>query len=325
METCRICGKSGRFPRYHVQEMMYGFRDEFPYFQCSECGCLQIERIPLDMARYYPDHYAAFEKPERRAGWQRYLKQCRNRYALFNRPLPGGLLYKWFPHLPLRSLLDIEPHQDWRILDVGCGGGELLMQLDDVGFSDLTGVDPYLDRAGKAPGCAKLIRGEVTDLEEKWDLVMFHHSFEHISNPRDTLNHVSACLRVGGWCLIRIPTVSSFAWETYRENWVQLDAPRHFYLHSKKSMRLLGDEAGLELDHVRYDSESFQFWASEQYAQGLPLLTGHPRPARRTFSRRELRRFERKAKELNRQGRGDQAAFYFRKPGAADGPGILAM
>jgi len=35
----------------------------------------------------------------------------------------------------------------------------------------------------------------------------------------------------GGWCVIRIPTVSSFAWEHYREQWVQLDAPRHFFLH----------------------------------------------------------------------------------------------
>ncbi len=194
------------------------------------------------------------------------------------------------------------------------------MALGIIGFSDLTGVDLYLDGSGVVPGGARLIQGTVTDLDGQWDLVMFHHSFEHMPDPLKTLQHVSDRLRPGGWCLIRIPTVSSFAWEHYRENWVQLDAPRHFFLHSVDSIRILADQSGLLLDHIRYDSDSLQFWASEQYGQDLPLRTGDPKPALRTFSRKDMRRFARQAEQLNRQGRGDQAAFYLRKPSHDENP-----
>ena len=29
--------------------MMYGYRDEFKYYHCSKCGCLQINNIPKDL------------------------------------------------------------------------------------------------------------------------------------------------------------------------------------------------------------------------------------------------------------------------------------
>ena len=46
-------------------------------------------------------------------------------------------------------------------------------------------------------------------------------------------------LNKDGVLLVRVPLSSSWAWEHYRENWVQLDAPRHLYLHSVKSMEVL--------------------------------------------------------------------------------------
>jgi len=184
-------------------------------------------------------------------------------------------------------------------------GGDLAEQHEGCVLAiDLTGVDLYLETPGKVPGGAQLVTGSVTDLEGEWDLVMFHHSFEHVPEPGETLLHVSKRLRPGGWCLIRVPTVSSFAWEHYREDWVQLDAPRHFFLHSLESMRLLAEHSGMVLDQVRYDSGSFQFWASEQYIRDLPLRTDESKGARRIFTRREIRRFERQAEQLNRQGRG---------------------
>lgn len=314
MEICRICGETGDFSRYRVREMMYGLRDEFLYFQCTTCGCLQIRQVPADMKRFYPENYRAFRQLIPPSGFRRLLIRSRNRFAVWGRSQAGRLLHLLYPYPALRSLAYIRPRKDWRVLDVGCGSGELLMALGGIGFSDLTGVDLYLDKPGTVPGGARLIQGTVAELEGEWDLIMFHHSFEHVPDPHETLAHVSGLLQPGGWCLIRIPTVSSLAWEHFRENWVQLDAPRHFFLYSVDSVRFLTDRAGLQLDHIRYDSASFQFWASEQYAQDLPLRTGDPKPALRTFSRRELRRFERRARRLNRQGRGDQAVFYLRKP-----------
>ena len=45
-----------------IKEMIFGFRDEFTYFECSKCGCLQIMQIPRNMGKYYPSNYYSFKK-----------------------------------------------------------------------------------------------------------------------------------------------------------------------------------------------------------------------------------------------------------------------
>jgi predicted SAM-dependent methyltransferase len=58
-------------------------------------------------------------------------------------------------------------------------------------------------------------------------------------DPHSTLKKIRELLAPGGICLIRIPTVSSYVWEKYQTHWVSMDPPRHFYLHSIKSIKFL--------------------------------------------------------------------------------------
>ena len=141
---------------------------------------------------------------------------------------------------------------------------------------------------------------------------MFHHSFEHVPDPKETLKSVARLLSEDGHCIIRIPTVSSYAWEHYGVNWVQLDAPRHFYLHSSESMHHIAGLAGLEIYDAVYDSTSFQFTGSEQYLQDIPL---HDLASKGgiELSKAEIKDYNQKAKALNKDNRGDQAVFYIRK------------
>src|SRR5450759_3767686 len=53
---CRVCNNNLGNRSYIAQEMMFGLREQFTYFQCSECGLLQIAQIPLDMTLYYPKY-----------------------------------------------------------------------------------------------------------------------------------------------------------------------------------------------------------------------------------------------------------------------------
>jgi len=52
--TCKICGNKENNTEYTAREMMFGFRDEFNYFQCNNCQCLQIESFPENISKYYP-------------------------------------------------------------------------------------------------------------------------------------------------------------------------------------------------------------------------------------------------------------------------------
>src|SRR5690606_8452268 len=136
--------------------------------------------------------------------------------------------------------------------------------LKETGCKNLTGIDPYLKADIITPN-VKIYKKHIEELTGKWDFIMLNHSFEHMENPMVILSKIHDILNEGGICMIRIPVSSSDAWEQYKENWVQLDAPRHIFLHSRKSMELLSKNVGLEIFNVFYDSGAFQFWGSEQY------------------------------------------------------------
>lgn len=317
--NCRICDNTSRNSTYDVQEKLFGLSDVFTYFECASCGCLQIKEIPADMARYYPESYYSYNiTPTKQNGnsLKKLQTRLKDTYAVFNKGLIGKLLFAVSSKSVLRSLSRINLTLESRIVDVGCGSGALLYSLKNIGFNNLLGADPFIGADFTYPNGLTIRTQTVADVEGEWDLVMFHHSFEHVADPLETLQSVAKLLADGGVCLLRFPTVSSYAWEHYRTNWVQLDAPRHFYLHSLDSIRLLAEKAGLHLEKVVYDSTLLQFYGSEQYEKGIPYLSEESfaiNPKRSIFTAAQIRSFKKKAKALNRENRGDQVAVYLRK------------
>jgi 2-polyprenyl-3-methyl-5-hydroxy-6-metoxy-1,4-benzoquinol methylase len=313
--------------------MMFGYRDTFTYFECPACGCLQIAEIPSDMGRFYPSHYYSFTpmRPVPSAASlarrvRRYTKRARDRYAAVGEGLLGRAVALVFDDSPLardvsshfagQRLSSLGVRESSRILDVGCGGGVFLSMLHEIGFRNLLGVDPHLSCDSEPRPALRIRKATIHDLAGTWDVITFHHSLEHIPDQDETLCSAFRLLAERGLCLVRIPTTSSVAWERYREHWVQLDAPRHFFLHSVRSLTAVAERAGFVVDDVVYDSTGFQFWGSEQYRRDFPLRArspegGNPDPA--LFSDGDLQAFERRARELNVLGRGDQAAFFLRK------------
>jgi predicted SAM-dependent methyltransferase len=177
-------------------------------------------------------------------------------------------------------------------------------------------VDPYIDDTITYRNGLTIHKQSIHDMSGEWDLIMLDHAFEHLSDPLETLCSMQRLLSPGGVGLIRIPIASSYAWNHYRTNWVQLDAPRHFFLHTAESMRLLAAKAGLNLEHTVYDSTEFQFWGSEQYMRGISLDADNSYNgdvSRSIFTQAQIDGFRARAQKLNDEQQGDQAAFYLRK------------
>jgi SAM-dependent methyltransferase len=239
-----------------------------------------------------------------------------NDYAFLGKGFIGKLLYKKKPNAPLKSLSRLSLNKDTKILDVGCGAGSVLYYLNGLGFNNLMGIDPFIAKDIDYGNGLKIIKQEINEVDGQWDLVMFHHSFEHVSYPLETMQSASRLLTPNGTIVIRIPTVSSYAWKHYKVFWVQLDAPRHFYLHSIESMKILADHSGLNLHEVIYDSSGFQFWGSEQYVKGLPFRDKRSyavNPRGSIFLKADISAFNIRAHELNEVKQGDQAIFLLRK------------
>ncbi len=314
--TCRICGNSDGNATYHVREMLHGTREPFDYFECAECGCLQILRVPDDLGKYYPRNYLSFKDYRRRTRnrLRKFVDTARVGYALTGRGQFGWLANRLLPELDYVHWCQVAGiGRDARILDLGCGAGKLLIRMMQGGFRRLEGADPFIDAAIEYPGVTihKMGLDElVAQRAGEFDLVMLHHSFEHMDGPVEVLRRVRELLAADGRVLIRIPMAGSYAWEQYRENWVQLDPPRHLYLHTRKSMARLAGEADLDIVAVEHDSTAVQFMESERYRRGLPMAGG-PK-LKELFTKRERAEYARRAAALNAEGRGDQAAFYLR-------------
>jgi SAM-dependent methyltransferase len=316
--ACRVCGSTGPFATHRVREMMFGTQEAFDYALCEACGCLQIVHIPTDLGRHYGEGYYSYSGGAARApgALEQALERARNRHLAGRFDVLGWLASQARPYTALASLRPLRLAPSARILDVGCGGGELLRALQAAGFTRLLGADPFVASDLDLGGGLRVLQRELAAVDGEFDLVMFHHALEHVPDPRAALQAAWQRLAPGGHCLVRIPTVSSHAWQHYGVDWCALDAPRHLMLHSRRSITLLAEQCGFSVERIDDDANGFQFWGSEQYRRGVALMRpGHTNiePAHGLFTARELQAFERRAQELNRRHEGDQIVVYLKR------------
>jgi SAM-dependent methyltransferase len=306
--------------------MMFGSREEFRYFKCTGCGCLQIEDVPADLGRHYPSYYysqqqrvepaapsgikgmlvrwyceSAVMRP--RSAWRRRLRR------LLPVPTDFAEYGRYLERADLRS-------RDERILDVGCGSSpHRLAAFKRCGFRAVEGIDPYI-----AANCSyhgiPVYRRAIDQHEGRFGLVMFHHSLEHVPDPVGAVRAAAKLLRPGGTCLIRIPVVDTFFWEQYGVDWAELDAPRHLYLMAPTTVQCLAAAAGFEVSGVEFDGHGWEIAASELIRKNIPMFdmrTGVPVSNLDGYRREEMESFKAQARALNARGQGSRACFYLRR------------
>ena len=302
--TCDVCGNTSLNRTIEAREMMSGSREPFTYLECARCGCLRLLNGPDDMSRYYDQTYYSIKRESALRRWAReHPTAFRLGYGFLTGRRLG--LPEWWPAE--------RGDRNASVLDIGSGRGNLLLRLQTLGFTRLLGIDPFIAGDIKYRGGLTILRRSLSETEGLFDVIVMNHSFEHMRDPADVLRDVVRHLAPGGLVMMRTPVASSRAWQEYGSMWVQLDPPRHVYVHTEESIKRLAVAAGLKVDSVLYDSNALQFWGSEQYRRGIPFTDRRSyavSPRSSVFSRSEIREFERRARELNSAGEGDQACFY---------------
>jgi SAM-dependent methyltransferase len=293
--------------------MFLGLRHPFTYLECAVCGCVQLAEVPRDLSIYYPPAYYSFNehglvKTFFRHQWSAYAFGHGN-------PLGWALTKVLFPNLAIEAVRESAVPLKARILDVGCGSGRALLDLSYLGFSNLSGVDPFVEKDLLYANGVKVFRKELAGMSGEFDLITFHYSFEHMDQPEFVLRETKRLLSPSGKVIIRIPVACSYAWRHYGINWFNLDPPRHLYIHTFRSMELLAERVGLKIFKTIQESGAGQFWTSEDYEQDIPH--SDPRALgssalKRLLQWKRIRDWKTKAEELNRKGEGDLVGFYLR-------------
>ncbi len=308
MRNCVTCGNSGEYKEIVIREMMFGTRDEFTYLECSVCGCLQIKQIPSDLTKYYPSNYYSLNTT-RLNSFKSYLISLRDRHSIGIKNLIGKVLGRIYPApFYLRVFKIIKADLDWKILDVGSGAGEKLLALKKIGFKRILGIDPNVVEEIKYDEGLQIKKISLSEVNDKFDLIIFNHSLEHMEDPVSVLNEAAKKLNEGSLLVIRIPVAGCYVMKRYGTDWDGLDAPRHIFIPTKKSLHLLAARCGFEIINQFCDSTSMQFWASEQYKKGISLMD--PRsysvnPKKSIFSKKQINNFRREAEKLNSEEDGD--------------------
>lgn len=316
VRECRACLKLAEHTMLALEERLLGTGERFDYFRCLACRAVQIVEPPA-LERYYGSAYRRHAAAV--SGWRGAVARRREDSALGAATLIGAVISRYFPHRALESVQSLGIPKTAAILDVGCGSGTVLRALRRHGYRDLTGVDPFrLDADISEPGLS-VSRKDFLSIDRPADLIMFHHSFEHLPAQEAALHHTAACLNSGGRCLLRMPWIDSFGFDHFGDDWIELDPPRHLLLHTMDSFSALLSRTPLELESHSFDSTGHDLWGSEQWRNKTPfhgpgsLLN---RPWRFALSPLTLSRSTRLAQESNRRGRGSDIVLLLRRKGA---------
>jgi 2-polyprenyl-3-methyl-5-hydroxy-6-metoxy-1,4-benzoquinol methylase len=267
--ACPACDSSRRSLAFgNVRDVVFGVAGgDWQVQRCADCRSLYLDPRPTRSSILLAyDQYFTHE-PGAGAGLlaprtlSRRLRNdylaARFGYALPNREPFGRQLLSLLPASRQRCerlLRDLAaPSKPSRLLDVGSGNGEFLVQMRELGWS-VAGhdVDP------KAAALVRSFGIEVAEgalrpdsFSEPFDAITLHHVLEHVHDPLELLLACRALLKPGGRLWLATPNAQSFAGRRFGRYWPGLDSPRHLVIWSAPALDGILARAGFRERAVR--------------------------------------------------------------------------
>jgi SAM-dependent methyltransferase len=150
----------------------------------------------------------------------------------------------------------LELRAEWRgpLLDVGCGTGETLRLMRDLGWeAEGIDLDPRAVDVARAAGLnAQIGTLETISLAERhFAAVTSNHVLEHVPDPGRFLRRSLQLTRPGGRLALITPNAASLGHRLFAGRWRGLEPPRHLQLFTRASLERATREAGWEEVRVK--------------------------------------------------------------------------
>jgi SAM-dependent methyltransferase len=231
---CPVCGALDAVPVYRQR---FAVEDDgsriagYDVVVCRPCGAVYADGIPSQKAldAYYRDS-SKYE----------YLEEQGE---------PPEWLTRWHTGL-VGSLMPYLASTDAKIVDVGCGNGDVLGMLKAAGYERVLGVDLALgspEAARRLHGVRVLAGGVMTLPEEAdgADCIILSAVLEHLRDVRDALTAVAAALAPDGLLYAEVPDLERFPTQIVPP--FQEFSLEHVNFFTAASLRNAAAPAGLDL------------------------------------------------------------------------------
>jgi SAM-dependent methyltransferase len=232
-----------------------------------------------DLAEYYSDNYYSFDF-EPRSGLRAKLKEAVFRHwrGEKEKSLPIAL-----GAMPYRSLVRHYPpaRPRGRLLDLGCGSGEALLELRKAGW-DVVGLDSSKVAAEKGRQHGLDVRvGEAEELDfppGSFDWIRMSHLLEHVVDPRGLLERARGVLRPRGRVLIALSDCGGLPSRILGRHWPNWRIPEHLWFFTASSVSRLLRVSGFRVLSIRryFNPSRFLWGFSSRYGWNLRPRFGFP-------------------------------------------------
>ena len=261
--TCPVCRSTGR-PWATVFDRHYRNPGTWDVHECESCRARYLSPMPSpeELGGFYPtDYYSHQPQPTAARSWKSRLR---------SRLLPIGTKEPDFPRAG-------------RMLDLGSGSGWMLEHYRGLGW-DAEGVE-YSESAciaGRARGLT-MHHGSLADVAlpaETFDYVRSNHSFEHLTDPNETLQEIARILKPGGTVMLGVPDTKGLMPRLFRGEWFYVGAPVHTINYDRDNLRALLERNGFEVVRSVANSNhggtvgSLQSWIGARLGRPVNLSAG---------------------------------------------------
>lgn len=252
--TCVVCGSHGTRVYENLADVTFGSGYAGSMSRCNDRSCATMWADPCPkpeiIAKFYDNYYTHGEQGAEEDNMQS---------AARSQPRGGGikpLLRKVLAAVAgpparfapeLRYLQGMKPG---RLLDIGCGNGDFLVQAKAAGWQvfgqefDATAAGIAGSKTGSEVRVGSL--HDVAFDADSFDAVTMSNVFEHVPDPRETLAEIRRILKPNGTLVSLSPNPESHLHRKYGEHWRGLEIPRHLYLFPPGAKKALCAQAGFE-------------------------------------------------------------------------------
>jgi len=216
---------------------------DFKVLKCNKCGLARTYPVP------YEGNITTYESPE----WALDAIETatrRNRYI--------------FRSISSEMLKEVEREKkDGRLLDVGCGVGNLL-DLARNNDWDTYGVElseTYCDYTNSIG--LKVVNSTLTDAgfeEGFFDAISMIHVLEHIPEPLELLNEARRVLKQDGVLVVDTPDIGTITARLQKEHYISLDPDCHIWQFTPATLKELIARAGFKPIRVVRHSRGWRYW-----------------------------------------------------------------